>query len=150
MGPFSYYPDWPRDKAARLGVVNRDLLCDLLATDTNAPIAALSGYSLSIRSPEVLPVTNDDALLFRSILSTNFDLVETIPNFGQASTPLEIHRRINPALDEDAPKPAPAEDEEEADPKKPSKKSRKSPKSQSSPSSPESPESPTVPESPSP
>jgi hypothetical protein len=112
MGPFSYCPDWPRDKAARLGVVNRDMLCDLLASGTNAPIAALSGYSLSIRSPEVLPVTTEDALLFRSLLDKHFDLVETIPAFGQAATPLEIWRRTNPDLDEDAPKPAPPEEAE--------------------------------------
>ena len=127
MGPFSYYPDWPRDKAARLGVVNRDMLCELLASDTNAPIAALSGYSLSIRSPEVLPVTNDDTLLFQSFLAKHFDLVETVPSFGQAATSLQIWRRINPDLDEDAPKPAPAEEEEEeeAPPRKPSRKSSK-------------------------
>lgn len=129
MGPFSYYPDWPRDKAARLGVVNRDMLCELIASDTNAPIAALSGYSLTIRSPEILPVTNDEALLFRSLLAKNFDLVETVPSFGQASTTLEIWRRINPELDEDAPKPAPAEEEEEDPaPKKPSRKSKKASK----------------------
>ena len=125
MGPFSYYPDWPRDKAARLGVVNRDMLCELIAGDTNAPIAALSGYSLSIRCPEVLPVTNDDTLLFRSLLAKHFDRVETVPSFGQAATPLEIHRRINPDLDEDAPKPAPAEEEEEEALQKASRKSSK-------------------------
>ncbi|MBR4190365.1 MAG: hypothetical protein IKQ55_10440 [Kiritimatiellae bacterium] len=120
MGPFSYCPDWPRDKAARLGVVNRDMLCDLLASGTNAPIAALSGYSLSIRSPEVLPVTTEDALLFRSLLDEHFDLVETIPSFGQAATPLEIWRRTNPDLDEDSPKPAPPEEEEDEDEEPPS------------------------------
>ena len=153
MGPFSYYPDWPRDKAARLGVVNRDMLCELLAADTNAPIAALSGYSLAIRSPEVLPVTTDDALLFQSLLAKHFDLVETVPSFGQAATPLQIHRRINPDLDEDAPKPAPAEDEESAEeepPKKPSKKKgKKAAQEAPAPSEPpEAPEPPATPEAP--
>ena len=147
MGPFSYYPDWTSDKAARLGVLNRDMLCDLLAADTNAPIAALSGYSLSIRSPEVLPVTTEDALLFRTLLDEHFDLVETIPSFGQAATPLQIWRRTNPDLDEDAPKPAPAEEEEEETPAP--KKSRKSRKSQSSQKSQESQESQESPEPPS-
>ena len=66
-------------------------------------------------------------LLFQSLLAKHFDLVETVPSFGQAATSLQIWRRINPDLDEDAPKPAPAEEEEEEE--APSKKSsRKSSK----------------------
>ena len=67
MGPFSYYPDWEREKAERLGVMNRDMMLELLKTETNAPIAALSGYSLSIRSPEVQEVVRDDQLAFDEI-----------------------------------------------------------------------------------
>ncbi len=92
MGPFSYYPDFPAPRAAALHVHNRDSLAALLRTETNAPVAALSGYSLSIRSPEILPVDTKDAALFRSILANRFDHVDDIPSFGQASTTLEIWR----------------------------------------------------------
>ena len=92
MGPFSYYPDWEREKAEKIGVLNRDMLLELLATETNAPIAALSGYSLSIRSPEVAEVSREDRLAFEEILATRFERVETVPGFGQAGTDLVLWR----------------------------------------------------------
>lgn len=92
MGPFSYYPDWPRARAERIGVMNRDRMLELLATGTNAPIAALSGYSLSIRSPEVEEISREDRAAFDALLESRFDRVETVPAFGQAGTPLEIWR----------------------------------------------------------
>jgi len=92
MGPFSYYPDWEREKAERLGVLNRDMLLELLATETNAPIAAFSGYSLSIRCPEVEEVIHEDQVAFDEILDARFERVETVPHFGQAGTPLVLWR----------------------------------------------------------
>ena len=92
MGPFSYYPDWEREKAERLGVLNRDMLLELLATETNAPIAAFSGYSLSIRCPEVEEVVHEDQVAFDEILAARFERVETVPHFGQAGTPLVLWR----------------------------------------------------------
>ncbi len=92
MGPFSYYPDWEREKAEKIGVMNRDMLLELLQTETNAPIAAFSGYSLSIRSPEVAEVTREDQLAFAEILNQRFERVESVPHFGQAGTTLELWR----------------------------------------------------------
>ncbi len=92
MGPFSYYPDWTRERAERIGVMNRDMMIELLATTTNAPIAALSGYSLTIRSPEVEEVSREDQMAFNEILQERFDRVESVPGFGQAGTTLEIWR----------------------------------------------------------
>lgn len=92
MGPFSYYPDWTRARAERLGVMNREMMIELLATSTNTPIAALSGYSLSIRCPEVEEVSREDRMAFDGILQERFERVETVPGFGQAGTPLEIWR----------------------------------------------------------
>ncbi len=92
MGPFSYYPDWTRERAERIGVMNREMMIELLATSTNTPIAALSGYSLSIRCPEVEEVTREDRMAFDGILQERFERVETVPGFGQAGTPLEIWR----------------------------------------------------------
>jgi hypothetical protein len=92
MGPFSYYPDWERERAEKIGVLNRDMMLELLATETNAPLAALSGYSLSIRSPAVEEVVREDRLAFDGILSTRFERVESVPGFGQAGTTLELWR----------------------------------------------------------
>ncbi len=92
MGPFSYYPDWPRERAERIGVMNRDMLADLLSETTNAPIAAFSGYGLAIRSPEIEPIRREDRLDFEAILDHRFDRVESVPGFGQAGTTLEIWR----------------------------------------------------------
>ena len=93
MGPFSYYPDWPRERAEQIGVVNRDMLRELLAASTNAPIAAFSGYSLAIRSPEVEEIARDDRQALDAILAEHFEPVESVPGFGQAGTVLEILRR---------------------------------------------------------
>ena len=92
MGPFSYYPDWERERAEHLGVMNRDMMLELLATGTNAPIAALSGYSLSIRSPEIEEVVREDQMAFDEILQTRFERVESVPGFGQAGTTLNLWR----------------------------------------------------------
>ncbi|HAL92037.1 MAG TPA: hypothetical protein DCM68_03320, partial [Verrucomicrobia bacterium] len=69
-----------------------DMLLELLQGETNAPIAALSGYSLSIRSPEVEEVVREDRLAFDEILETRFERVESVPGFGQAGTTLELWR----------------------------------------------------------
>ena len=92
MGPFSYYPDWTRERAERIGVMNRDMMTELLSTTTNAPIAALSGYSLSIRSPAVEEIAREDQVAFAEILQDRFERVESVPGFGQANTTLEIWR----------------------------------------------------------
>ena len=110
MGPFSYYPDWPRERARQIGVMNRDMLRELLATTTNAPIAALSGYSLAIRSPQVDAISREDDIAFQQILRERFEPVDSVPNFGQAGTTLEIWRLQQPDGDE---QPSPALDEEE-------------------------------------
>ncbi|MBR6022667.1 MAG: hypothetical protein IK066_09670, partial [Kiritimatiellae bacterium] len=92
MGPFSYYPDWPTARAKRLRVMNRPLMQTALDTLTNAPVVALSGYGLAIASPDLVPVSDDDAALFASIISNRFDHVEDIPAFGQAATTLRLYR----------------------------------------------------------
>lgn len=100
MGPFSYYPEWSSDRAASVHVMNRPHMLELLATTTNAPIIAMSGYGWTIRSPEVEEVVPQDAAAFRAIIESRFEHVETIPHFGQAATPLELWRLK--AVDEDA------------------------------------------------
>jgi len=109
MGPFSYYPDWPRERAEKIGVMNRDMMLELLSSTTNASIAALSGYSLSIRSPEVEEISREDKMAFDEILAARYEPVESVPGFGQAGTTLEIWR-LQKELDDES---APAETAEE-------------------------------------
>lgn len=89
MGPFSYYPDWPRERAEKLHVLNRDMMIERLET-TEAPWAALSGYSLAIRSPEVEPVSDSDAARFEAVLERRYEPILEAPDFGQAYTLLRI------------------------------------------------------------
>lgn len=92
MGPFSYYPDWPDARADALHVHNRDTLKDAILALTNAPVAALSGYSFAIRCPDVQPIARDDAELFHKLIADRYDWVEDIPCFGQAATTLALWR----------------------------------------------------------
>jgi hypothetical protein len=93
MGPFSYYPDWPAERARQIGVLNRESMVALLESPESPPIAALSGYSLSIRSPEVEEISEEDRRRFEDILERRYEKVETVPLFGQAATTLEVWRR---------------------------------------------------------
>ena len=86
--------------------MNRDMMMELLSTATNAPIAALSGYSLSIRSPEVEEVSREDRMAFEEILQERFDPVESVPGFGQAGTTLEIWRLKKDMAEPGAPEEA--------------------------------------------
>jgi len=49
LGPFCYFPDWSRDKALVCNVLNRDLMVRTLLL-SDAPVAAFSGYGLTIRA----------------------------------------------------------------------------------------------------
>ncbi len=109
MGPFSYYPDWTRERAEKIGVMNREMMIELLSTTTNASIAALSGYSLSIRSPEVEEISREDRMAFDEALNARYERVESVPGFGQAGTTLVLWRLQK----ELAPPPAPVETAED-------------------------------------
>ena len=92
MGPFSYYPDLPREQAEKLNLFNKEMLLEML-TCGRAPMAALSGYGLTIRSPEVSEISPNDLEVLRVILEKNYEKSGNIPNFGQAHTALEIFTR---------------------------------------------------------
>ena len=92
MGPFSYFPDMPTDRAARLRVLNPEQLRTLIR-DTDAPLAALSGYSFTIHSPAITELSADEQRRIRDTLETHYRPVSTVHPFGQAGTRLEILRR---------------------------------------------------------
>ena len=92
MGPFSYFPDMPRDRAERLHVLNREMMADLLS-GSPARIAAFSGYGLAIRSPEVTELSADEQEALWGIVERRYEEIAKIHDFGQAFTTLRVLAR---------------------------------------------------------
>jgi len=92
MGPFSYFPHMSTERAARLHVLNRERMIELLRT-MESPVAALSGYSLTIASPAVEPLPEPAQRELREILLQRYELIDTVESFGQAHTTLRIYRK---------------------------------------------------------
>lgn len=92
MGPFCYYPDMPRERAEQFNLLNKEMLIETLEKG-RAPMAAFSGYGLTIRSPEIAELSSNDWKVLRAVLKTGYERVSEIPNFGQAHTTLEVFRR---------------------------------------------------------
>jgi len=92
MGPFCYYPDMPREKAEKLNLLNEELMLGIL-TAARAPLAAFSGYGLTIRSPEIAELSFDDSKKLRGALETSYRKTAEILNFGQAFTTMDIFER---------------------------------------------------------
>lgn len=91
MGQFSYFPDLTREQALKLNVLNRDLFAELIQK-CDAPLAALSGYAFAMRAPHITPTTSTDKLFFTAIISNRYELLTTVPNFGQAATELRLYK----------------------------------------------------------
>jgi hypothetical protein len=89
MGPFCYYPDMPREQAEKLNLLNRELLTEILEK-ARAPVAAFSGYGLTIRSPEITEIPSEDRKALRALLEAGYKKTGEIPYFGQAHTTLEL------------------------------------------------------------
>ncbi len=92
MGQFCYFPDFSDEKAERLHVMNRARLSALIR-DCDAPVTALSGYALAIRSPQIEPVSDEEQAAFRSEIDARYEPVLEIPCFGQAFTTLHVFRK---------------------------------------------------------
>ena len=88
MGPFGYFAALSDAEAAKFHVLNRRLLLDYLAK-TDAPVAAASGYAFAMSAPEL---RKDDAgrAEILSELERRFSKTESIPDFGQEHTVLDI------------------------------------------------------------
>lgn len=92
MGPFCYYPDMSREQAAKLNLLNREMMIETLK-QARAPVAAFSGYGLTIASPEITEVSSNDWKVLRTALETGYQKTREVPNFGQAHTALELFER---------------------------------------------------------
>ncbi len=91
LGPFSYYPDMPTEKAQTLHVLNKQMLVEMLNT-THASVAAISEYGFAIESPNVSPTAFYEKQEFLNIINSRYNQIETIPHFGQAYTELNIYK----------------------------------------------------------
>jgi hypothetical protein len=92
MGVFSYYPDWPRERAERLHVVNRESLLEQISASP-ARVAALSDYAFAIAAPAVRPVSDAERSEIHARLEERFHLAHTFPHFGQGNTTLRLYER---------------------------------------------------------
>ncbi|MCC7300875.1 MAG: hypothetical protein IT583_07330, partial [Verrucomicrobia bacterium] len=92
MGPFSYYPSMSRTQAEKLNLMNEEMMRETL-TLARGPVAAISGYGLTIRSPEIEEISSNDRKALRGILETGYKKTGEVPGFGQAHTLLEIFER---------------------------------------------------------
>jgi len=92
MGPFSYFPDLPRERAEKLRVLNREMLEELL-DEAPSSMAAFSGYGLVIRAPEVSPLGAGEQTALWEIVARHYEEICEVPGFGQGGTMLRIFRR---------------------------------------------------------
>jgi len=92
MGPFSYFPDWPTEKARSLHVMNRELLAELLES-APCPLAACSGYAFAIEAPSCRETPFEEQKRYFEILKKGYELADTEPRFGQNATTLLLLKR---------------------------------------------------------
>lgn len=93
MGPFCYYPGMPREQAEKLNLLNQEMMVEILA-QARAPVAAFSGYGLTIRSPEIIEMSAEDQQRLQTALKSGYRKTSEVNDFGQAHTTLEIFERI--------------------------------------------------------
>ena len=89
LGPFCYFPDMDRKKAEECHVLNWEMLREVLVA-CDAPMAAFSGYGLSISCPQVSHLSIDEQSELWRILELNYKSVASVAEFGQADTTLRI------------------------------------------------------------
>jgi len=92
MGPFGYFAALSDEEAKRQNVLNEAGLKRVLAT-TDAPYAMFSGYAFAMRAPAMARLPEGERRAIFDLVAERYDLVETVPDFGQNHTPLSIWRR---------------------------------------------------------
>ncbi len=89
LGPFSYFPGWPRARADACHVLNRESMRELLL-GTDASVAAFSGYGLAIESPAVKPLGEAEQKDLWRIINGRYRLHTEMEHVGQAGTRLRV------------------------------------------------------------
>jgi hypothetical protein len=91
MGPFGYFPGLDDAQADTCHVLNRAALERELAT-TVAPLAAFSGYALTIGAPSMRELPAADRQALWQVVERRYERLESVPDFGQGHTPLTLWR----------------------------------------------------------
>jgi len=89
LGPFCYFPDMEREKAEACHVLNWEMMREILVAG-DAPLAAFSGYGLSISCPKISQLSIDEQAELWKIVELKYEPVVSIDLFGQADTTLRI------------------------------------------------------------
>jgi hypothetical protein len=89
LGPFSYFPDWSRERVAACHVLNRERFGELLRT-CEAPVAAFSGYGLAIAAPAIQELPAAEQAELRALVLERYGAFRTVERFGQVGTALVI------------------------------------------------------------
>ncbi|MGI5869553.1 MAG: hypothetical protein ACOX9C_08955 [Kiritimatiellia bacterium] len=98
MGPFSLFPDLDDETARRRRVHNVATLATAIA-ETDAPVAALSGYAFAVSCPTTERLAPELARTLADAVRAHYEPVKTVADFGQGHTTLELHRRRAPETD---------------------------------------------------
>jgi hypothetical protein len=91
MGAYGYFPELDNTRADANHVLNRAGILRLLQ-QSDAPVAAFSGYAFAIGAPSMHELgTREQAELWQAV-SNRYECVQEVPDFGQGSTKLGIWR----------------------------------------------------------
>ena len=90
MGPFSYFSGWPREKAEKCHVLNREMMNELIDT-CDAQVAAFSGYGFAMDCPSITKLPDEERAALYSRVEKRYSLFGEVPEFGQAGTTLKIY-----------------------------------------------------------
>lgn len=92
MGPFTYFPDLSNASARLYHLFNRDLFKQALQ-NSDAPLAAFSGYAFSMAAPSMRKLNDDEQMAFWEIIKQRYTPLESngvFQNFGQNHTELTL------------------------------------------------------------
>jgi len=92
LGQFSYFSEMSKGKADVLHVLNAETFRDLLRT-CDAPVAAFSGYGLSIQSPGITPLAETEQGELWELVEARYAPLKEVDPFGQADTRLRLLTR---------------------------------------------------------
>ena len=95
MGPFSYFPEMPTEKARAVHVLNDELMEELL---DSAPcrLAACSGYAFAISAPTCAKTPDERVTHLHEVLHRHYKRAYFEENFGQNATMLLLLERRDP------------------------------------------------------
>ena len=98
MGPFSLFPDLDDATARRRRVHNVSTLATAIA-ETDAPVAALSGYAFAVSCPTTDRLAPEQRETLLQAVRAHYEPAASVADFGQGHTTLELYRRRAPDAD---------------------------------------------------